>query len=153
MKYKMKDLMKEKDQQKISVMLEGISKHLDELKTEFRSAKEQKIIDVVIGNNPAYMFLQPFLEKKKSMEEMLLGETDWSAIQTAIQESLAQKEIPLKDVIKETIKEYPKAESEEQQMVRLLEEIVNLLNKIINSQLEITNMLVSICKVLQSNNE
>ena len=65
MKYKMKDLMKEKDQQKISVMLEGISKHLDELKTEFRSAKEQKIIDVVIGNNPAYMFLQPFLEKKK----------------------------------------------------------------------------------------
>ena len=153
MKHEMKDLMKEEDRQMISGMLEGISTLLDELKTEFKSPKEQKIIDMAIGNNPAYMFLQPFLEKKKSVGELLLGESDWSEYIASIKELIPENPSPSQNVLETTKMEYPKGEHEGQRIIQLLTQIVNLLYNIANCQLKITNMLASIYEELHINNE
>lgn len=148
-----KELMKENDQRKLSVILGDISSKINALKSEFNSLQEKKIIEALVGNNPIITFAQSFSEKKKSMGELLFGETDYPAYFEAIKEYLRnQEQVSQADIIKEVKQNHPDVDNNEQRMIRLLEQIISLLQSILVSQMLIIKRLECGSDELQSNN-
>ena len=132
--------IKEDKQQEILKRLTEVSKLYDSLKAEFNKPDDKKILDMIVGNKPIIQYLQSDKCKKKENGELLLGNTDWSAIIDALRESMPQQEITLNKVLKTNMTTLSANKSEEQ-IIKLLEQIVKLLNAIEEIYLALVNLL------------
>ena len=132
--------IKEDKQQEILKRLTEVSKLYDSLKAEFNKPDDKKILDMIVGNKPIIQYLQSDKCKKKENGELLLGNTDWSAIIDALRESMPQQEITLNKVLKTNMTTLSANKSEEQ-IIKLLEQIVKLLNAIEEIYIALVNLL------------
>lgn len=121
--------IKEDKQQEILKKLTEVSKLYDSLKAEFNKPDDKKILDMIVGNKPIIQYLQSDKCKKKENGELLLGNTDWSAIIDALRESMPPQIVPKDNVLKTNVIAFS-AEKKEDKIIKLLEQIIKLLNAI-----------------------
>lgn len=121
--------IKEDKQQEILKKLTEVSKLYDSLKAEFNKPDDKKILDMIVGNKPIIQYLQSDKCKKKENGELLLGNTDWSAIIDALRESMPPQIVPKDNVLKTNVIALS-AEKKEDKIIKLLEQIIKLLNAI-----------------------
>lgn len=138
-------LLKEIDQQRIAAVVDSLIKQYNQLKVEFHSSQEQKIIDTMVGKVPVYDYLQSLRLKKKESGELLFGEKDWPALFAAIKESLPLKEkLP---ITKTKVKNQELSDcNSEEKIIELLEQLLDILCQLLDLYHEIMNMLIQVCE-------
>lgn len=143
------DLAKEKDQQRIKVILGDFEAQLKALKDESCTPIEQEIIDTMMGGMPVYMYLLSHKNENKSIGELLLLPENRADLLEIITKSLPPKDMSLQEILKTTVMEYPAKKSDEQRIMQLFEKIVKILQEvsqiIIITLLHICNQLDGIC--------
>lgn len=126
---KLNPFINEGKQQEILKRLIEVKNQYDLLEAEFNKPHDKKILDMIVGNKPIIKYLQTYKCKKKENGELLLGNTDWSAIIDALRESMPPQIVPKDNVLKTNVIALS-AEKKEDKIIKLLEQIIKLLNAI-----------------------
>lgn len=145
MMYKFSNLIEERDKQQLSTIVDCIATQYSSIKSEFNSQKEQRVIDLVVGNKPIYNYLLSYKEKKKSIGEILFGETDWPAFIQAVKASLPPETVPTDEIMKTTNNNISLSDVDEAKLAQLLEKIINLLQEIQGLFLKLIDIMANEC--------
>ncbi len=136
---KLNPFINEDKQQEILKGLIEVKNQYELLKVEFNKPHDKEILEMIVGNKPIIQYLQSNKCKKKENGELLLGNTDWSAIIDALRKSVPQQEIPKEKVLKTNVPTLSADKSEEQKIIPQLEKIAKFLSEIEDTYIVLAN--------------